>query len=638
MRSMISSSERALARSDFRRFWPLLFGYAVLWLCALPLALWSRRDYLSPQRPMEAMDGISNYLHNSAQATIFVSAFFTVLLAMALFSYLMNSRSVGLMHSLPITRGRQFATHFIVGVIMFTTVHLAAALLALPVQAALGAVDVRGTWEWFAAAELASLFFFALATLCAMITGWLLAVPVIYVGVNFLFAAFYLLFSTMTQLFYWGYESGGWTGWVSWLTPVVRLYNAAVSIGTEDEILYGVENGYRYYLNYLPADFWKTMLIYTAAAVLFIVLAWLFCRARHSETAGDAIVFPWLRPVVLYVISLAGGMGLGILLWYLVSYGESIYVMLLCQIVAGLIVYFGVQMLLQKSFKVFNRRGWLGAAALTAVLVIISLVIRFDAFGVQKYIPDVNQIESAEINTYADDNVPSVRGLKDPQGLEKLTALHKAILEQGRPSGQEIDQAVGVPTSEYSGDQDYFTFAITYSLKDGSTIRRSYSQIVHRGTPLYEAANAFYNDQAVRQASYDNNYIDADIAPSAITGGWFNNYKQDSDSAELTAAQARQLYAAVQRYYEADRQRTIDILDAANADRQYTCFYLEILYRDVFTVAATDAGDGDAVYPPETVKDDCSWSIDNLPADCTEVLDLLVSFGLAENTAELLYD
>ena len=52
MRSMISSSERALARSDFRRFWPLLFGYAVLWLCALPLALWSRRDYLSPQRPM----------------------------------------------------------------------------------------------------------------------------------------------------------------------------------------------------------------------------------------------------------------------------------------------------------------------------------------------------------------------------------------------------------------------------------------------------------------------------------------------------------------------------------------------------------------------------------------------------------
>lgn len=633
MRSMISSSERALARSDFRRFWPLLFGYAVLWLCALPLALWSRRDYLNPRRPMEVMASVSGYLNGSAKATIFVSAFFTVLLAMALFSYLMNSRSVGLMHSLPITRGRQFATHFIVGVIMFTAVHLAAALLALPVQAALGAVDVRGTWEWFAAAELTSLFFFALAALCAMITGWLLAIPVIYTGINFLFGAFYLLISTMTQMFYWGYESNGWPAWVSWLTPLVRLYNVAAPAGPDDIVLYGMENGTNYYVNYLPARFWNAMLIYTVAAVLFIVIAWLFCRARHSETAGDAIVFPWLRPVVLYVISLAGGMGLGILLWYLVSYGESIYVMLLCQIVAGLIVYFGVQMLLHKSFKVFNRRGWLGAAALTAALVIVSLVIRFDAFGAHKYVPDVNQIESAQINTYAYDNIPSVRGLKDPQGLEKLTALHKAILEQGRPASQEIDQINSIPTSEYTGDQDYFTFSIDYTLKDGNTIRRSYSQIVRRGTPLYEAANAFYNDPAVRQVSYDDNYLDAEIEPSAITGGWFNNYKQDGGgSAELTGTQARQLYAAIQRYYEAQRQQTIDVLDAANADRQYACFYLEILYRDD-TVAATVSGNG-----AEAAKDDCSWGIDNLPADCTEVLDLLVSFGLAENTAELLYD
>lgn len=632
MRSMISSSERALARSDFRRFWPLLFGYAVLWLCALPLSLWSRHDYLSSRRPMEAMASVSNYFYNASRASIYVSAFFAVLLAMALFAYLMNSRSVGLMHSLPITRGRQFATHFAVGVVMFTAVHLATALLTLPVQAALGAVNMRGTWEWFAAAELTSLFFFALATLCALITGWLLAVPVIYTGINFLFAAFYLLFSTMTQLFYWGYESAGWPAWVNWLTPFVRLYQAATTTGAEDEIPYGVENGARYYFDYLPADFWKTLLIYTVAAVIFIVVAWLFCRARRSETAGDAIVFPWLHPIVLYVISLAGGMGLGILLWYMVSNTQSIVALLLCQIVAGLIVYFGVQMLLHKSFKVFNRRGWLGAAALTAALVILCLVIRFDAFGVQKYVPDVNQIESAEINTYAYDDIPSVRGLKDPQGLEKLTALHKAILEQGRPASQEIDQINSIPTSEYTGDQDYFTFSIDYTLKDGNTIRRSYSQIVRRGTPLYEAANAFYNDSAVRQASYDDNYIGADIEPSAITGGWFNNYDLGGDSAELTAAQARQLYAAVQRYYEADRQRTIDVLDAANADRQYTCFYLEILYRDVFTVAT---GSGDEA---ETAKEECSWSIDNLPADCTEVLDLLLSFGLAETTDDLLYD
>ena len=633
MRSMISSSERALARSDFRRFWPLLFGYAVLWLCALPLSLWSRHDYLSSRRPMEAMASVSNYFYNASRASIYVSAFFAVLLAMALFSYLMNSRSVGLMHSLPITRGRQFATHFIVGVIMFTAVHLAAALLALPVQAALGAVNMRGTWEWFAAAELTSLFFFALATLCAMITGWLLAVPVIYTGINFLFAAFHLLFSTMTRLFYWGYESAGWPAWVNWLTPFVRLYQAATTTGAEDEIPYGVENGARYYFDYLPSAFWKTMLIYTAAAVLFIVLAWLFCRARQSETAGDAIVFPWLRPVVLYVISLAGSMGLGILLWYMVSNTQSIVALLLCQIVAGLIVYFGVQMLLHKSFKVFNRRGWLGAAALTAVLVILCLVIRFDAFGAQKYIPDVNQIESAEVRTYGD--TPTVSGLQDPQGLEKLTAFHKAVLDQGKPAAAEIDQVIGVPTSENDDSQRYITFAFSYYMKDGSTVYRTYTQIVRRGTPLYEAANAFYNDPAVRQVSYDNRYSYVKIDPSTITGGWFNNYDLGGDSVELTAAQTRQLYAAIQRYYDANRQKTVDILHSDDGQQRATCFYLEFNYRDVEHAASVD---GNSPVSVDTENGDCFWNLDDLPADCTEVLDLLVSFGLAETTDDLLYD
>ena len=632
MRSMISSSKRALVRADLRRFWPLLFGYAVLWLSALPLSLWSRHDYLSLRRPMEAMASVSEYLHGAACATVFVSAFFAVLLAMALFSYLMNNRSVGLMHALPITRGQQFATHFAVGVAMFTAVHLLAALLSLPVQAALGAVDLRGVWEWFAAAELTSLFFFALATLCAMVTGWLLAIPVIFAGVNFLFAAFYMLFSAMLQLFCWGFENNGLPAWVHWLTPLIRLTNAANITGPEDEVFYGLENGSRYYLSYMPSTFWKTLLIYTAVAVLFIAAAWIFCRARHSETAGDAVVFPWLRPIVLYVISLAGGMGLGMLLWYAVNGGSGLVTLLICQVVAGFVVYFGVQMLLQKSFRVFDRRGWIGAAALVAALVVIGLLVRFDAFGAQKYVPDVDQIKSARLENYGD--IPSVSGLEDPQGLEKFTALHRAILDQGKPTGQEINDAISVPSSENDGSQKYITLYISYTLKDGSTIRRVYSQIIRRGTPLYEAANAFYNDPSVKEASYSDRYNYAEIDPAAITGGFFNNYRQDGVSVKLTAAQTRQLYAALQRYCEANRQRTVDVLDDSAAQQRTTCFYLEFHYRDT----KRDSGDVNATVPADSGAGDCVWSVDDLPGDCTEVLDLLVSFGLAEHTSKLLYD
>ena len=630
MRFMISSSDRALARADFRRFWPLLFGYAAVWLCALPLALWSNRRWIyDATDPAASLASVNRHLLHCTAAAPIVSACFAVLLAMALYAYLMNGRSVGLLHALPITRGRQFAVHFTVGVLMFTVVHLAAALISLPVQAGCGAIDMRGTLEWFAVAELTGLFYFALATLCAMITGWLLAIPVVYVGVNFVFAAFYALFAFLAQAFLWGYESVGWPVWLDWLTPTVRLYQ---QITTGESTLIP-DTQFRYYAQHLSASGWTTLLVYTAVAAALIAAAYFFYRARHSETAGDAIVFRWLRPVVLYVISLAGGMGLGILLWYMVSGGSmTVLVLVLCQIVTGLIVYFGVQMLLHKSFRVFTRRGWLGGAVLAVVLAVIALVIRFDVLGFAGYVPDAGRIESADVS--GGSNIPYVRDISDPEGLEKLTALHRAVLAQGKPDNAALYQADG----STSADEGMLTFSVSYTMKDGGIVRRFYQQIVRRGTPLYQAYNDFYNDPAVRKASSDSRFYLAEIDPAAIIGGWFNNYRQDTDSVELTAPQARQLYMALDRYLEARRAEPVDVLapewSGANSGECY--FYLEFNYQDNTSVSTQVPGSTAPTAANDA--DIASWGIDMLPTDCTEVLDLLVSFGLAETADELLYD
>ena len=629
MRFMISSSDRALARADFRRFWPLLFGYAAVWLCALPLALWSNRRWIyDATDPTASLASVNRHLLHCTAAAPIVSACFAVLLAMALYAYLMNGRSVGLLHALPITRGRQFAVHFTVGVLMFTVVHLAAALISLPVQAGCGAIDMWGTLEWFAVAELTGLFYFALATLCAMITGWLLAIPVVYVGVNFVFAAFYALFAFLAQAFLWGYESVGWPAWLDWLTPTVRLYQQTTT--GESTPIPGTQS--LYYAEHLSASGWTTLLVYTAVAAALIAAAYFFYRARHSETAGDAIVFRWLRPVVLYVISLAGGMGLGILLWYMVSGGGSMTVLVLCQIVTGLIVYFGVQMLLHKSFRVFTRRGWLGGAVLAMVLAVIALVIRFDVLGFAGYVPDADRIESADVS--GGYNIPYVRDISDPEGLEKLTALHRAVLAQGKPDDAALYQADG----STSADEGMLTFSVSYTMKDGGIVRRYYQQIVRRGTPLYQAYNDFYNDPAVRKASSDSRFYLEEIDPAAIIGGWFNNYRQDTDSVELTAPQARQLYMALDRYLEARRAEPVDVLapERSDANSGECYFYLEFNYQDNTSVSTQVPGSTAPTAANDA--DIASWGIDMLPADCTEVLDLLVSFGLAETADELLYD
>ena len=182
------------------------------------------------------------------------------------------------------------------------------------------------------------------------------------------------------------------------------------------------------------------------------------------------------------------------------------------------------------------------------------------------------------------------------------------------------------------------TFSVSYTMKDGGIVRRFYQQIVRRGTPLYQAYNDFYNDPAVRKASSDSRFYLAEIDPAAIIGGWFNNYRQDTDSVELTAPQARQLYMALDRYLEARRAEPVDVLapewSGANSGECY--FYLEFNYQDNTSVSTQVPGS-----TAPTAADDAdiaSWGIDMLPTDCTEVLDLLVSFGLAETADELLYD
>ena len=265
-------------------------------------------------------------------------------------------------------------------------------------------------------------------------------------------------------------------------------------------------------------------------------------------------------------------------------------------------------------------------------LAVIALVIRFDVLGFAGYVPDVDRIESADVS--GGSNIPYVRDISDPEGLEKLTALHRAVLAQGKPDDAALYQDDG----STSADEGMLTFSVSYTMKDGGIVRRFYQQIVRRGTPLYQAYNDFYNDPAVRKASSDSRFYLAEIDPAAIIGGWFNNYRQDTDSVELTAPQARQLYMALDRYLEARRAEPVDVLapEWSGANSRECYFYLEFNYQDNTSVSTQVPGSTAPTAANDA--DIASWGIDMLPADCTEVLDLLVSFGLAETADELLYD
>lgn len=104
----------ALLRSDIKRYWPLLFLYVAVWVVILPMQI------LSASRECDGVaDGIMTVLqlqqHNviirSIPASVVMSLLFGCFAAMAVWSYLMSGRTVGLMHALPVTRTQAFFSH-----------------------------------------------------------------------------------------------------------------------------------------------------------------------------------------------------------------------------------------------------------------------------------------------------------------------------------------------------------------------------------------------------------------------------------------------------------------------------------------------------------------------------------------------
>jgi len=521
-----TSCFKTLIKSDWRHYWPLCFFYTVLWIITQPIALWQQTNWKS-DLPM--IWRVGSLMANHV-TTGWVCGLFAILTAMAVWSYLMRGSSVQFMHALPATRLTQFTAHFAAGFSMLTAGHIITFLAILGVMAARDAVVWSAALLWLLIAELTALFFFALAALSCVITGWLLAAPVLYGGINCVFiAAATLIQELMVQCDYWGYARGQFPRFVFWLTP---LYQMATDYNADFQYLDVYDSGI-YTLNprALP-----TAAIYGAAGLVLAACAYLLYRKRPSETAGDAVSFRWLRPIVKWVISLCGGMvcGLFIVSLFLGETNVVLSTVFIC--IFGVICYIAVEMLLRKSFRVFRRTTFIGCAILCAVLVATSTVLDADVFGYQKYLPAAEDIKSVQI--YGGINCVF---FDDPQEIEKVLAIHRELI------GENAEVYCDVPID--CTDTSYLD--INYTLKNDRGLCRNYYFYVPRDEALHQMLNDFLNDPAVREQTIFPNYEPGQ--EENISGGIINLYDYttvDEIAQEyginrqfgMTETQAREIY------------------------------------------------------------------------------------------------
>ena len=439
MKSKTSFFDPGVSRNLLRRCWPLWTAWTVLLLFLLPVSLTRLSGFVSP----ESQD-MNRSVLSAAEDMIPLSFGMAILTAMCMFSYLYNTRSCGLMNSLPIRRETAFGTAYLTGLVPM----LAAEVLVFALTAAFyggRGVTMMNLLIWLLTAVLSSLAFYGVAVFCAMLTGSLFILPLVYAVLSFAaWVAESCLHEILGALIY-GFPNGGKV-WISWLSPPVALMNR-VSVGLRQE-----------------NDSWRlfglgTLAIYAGVGLVLSFLALLLYKKRQMECAGDTVAFPILKPLFRYCMACGTAVVFASLVYSMLLggsfHGRTAALVLLALLLLGAALgWYAAEMLIRRTVRVFPGK-WKGLVLVCAALFVLTLGAEFDLTGFEGRVPEPEAVESLQI--------PHGKGitLRQPENIREATELHRRLIEHKSLHEGEI-HSVGTWIN------------LTYILNNGRQLERSY--------------------------------------------------------------------------------------------------------------------------------------------------------------------
>ena len=494
MRSKTSCFNGTLFRKNLSRYWPLWglasFGGALFPLAMLVNLLHSGFDFWTPLETTQAYYNVLSY------GVPVISIVYAVLCAMAVWNYLYNARSVGLMHTLPIRREGLFVTNVLSGLVMMAIPYAVTGVLIVLVSLLYGGFEPVGVLVTILGVAGESIFFFGLATFCAFIVGNVFMLPALYGLLNFLAVLTDFTLNLLAQGFCFGLNSS-YSGTVEWLSPVVYLMQQIYADCTyEQQLASSGPYGQQYETSVLTGvklvNGWL-IAVYAAVGVVLMVLAWLMYRRRRSESAGDVVAVGWMKPVFRYgcaaYSAILGGRLLYALLWDSFQNGRyfTVLPMILCMIAGGAVGYYAASMLLAKTPRVF-KTTWKGMLAVALGCAALCGAMKCDLFGVVRRVPALDGIKTLQI--YAADSNYYLTPGQDDALIEEVRALHQAIIND-----KDYALTAASAASEACTDREalyaYTTVRFTYTLNSGLKVERQYDLYLTR-------------DRMAQDGTYDN--------------------------------------------------------------------------------------------------------------------------------------
>ena len=570
MKSKISFFNAGIFKSMLKRFWPLWTAYFAVWFMCLPLPLLVARLQGVKE---SAVTVVTAAMKTSVDASVVSGFLMGILAAMAVFGFLYNSRSCGMIASTPVRREAVFCSAYLAGALPVLAANLFIAVLnwLFTLSSGIeGACIFKMNAILFAVNSMEFLIFFSIAAFIAMLTANIVALPVLYLIFNFVFLGMEYVVRMLYGMFVFGYNE----------LPdcILELFTRIGLSATKTAV---------------TLTNWSALLGYIIAAVVLTAAALLLYRKRRMESAGDVIAVKSLRPVFKFCVTACSALCFGLLFFVIIStlftsLSTSMLVLSAGLIIGAFIGYFASEMLLKKSFHVF-KGNWNGFVIAAVLCIVFAFVCVTDLFDLSSQLPDIDDIEMIVCNREA-----GGYDVTERSDIEAILDVNKAIIDD-RDKYEGLDDT-GLENTGY--------VSIRYKLKDGHSVYRGYTVLIDDNYKAYYAALGSVN---IVKSCFTPEI------PVTVQNVYDASFQYPSGSGELnsislTPEQAVDFYEnALMKDIEngAKKPHIPEMSSTAGTDTPDSYVYIEL-------VTAPEAATGDETYDDSLVID--------IDADCTECI------------------
>lgn len=622
MRSRISFFNPTVYKKNLAMYTPIWVCYLLYGLVKVPGRLWValQQTKLTDAARYEAVGKVI-----TLDMDLLAIAVMAAVCGMALFSYLFTAKTAYVLHALPVTRTELFFTNAASGLTFLFVPQFLVFLVTVLLCLEKGIACVQFLALWLVSVMGMAFYSFSAVCFCVMLTGQLFALPVYFAVSQYAMLAISYGCRYIISFLGYGLQMTGLSDPLVFriLSPLNYMKNN-VQIVTELQY----DSDYNVKQALLSYRGGGILAAYVLAAFGLFALAWFCYRRRRMESAGDLVTFRWLRPLFRWGVGLGSGFLTVILA---AAFLDASFVqitkplMLLLVAVVGTLGFFIAQMFVEKGFRVFHVRTVCECGVFLLTVCGCFFGLSSAAFRMEQYIPRVQDIACA----YTYYNYPAEYTQSE---AAEAVAVQKQILE-------------GADRYRSSQSEDYTYIEMTYVLKDGSRLVRSYKVTAD------EPENLSLAERLLQQEKKPENYlyylIGSDYAEVSQFGSGTLEMTLEDDSyrtVEFGADEAKTIYEAICRDVEAGVVQKYNLSNSlytlgSSENPNYETANLMLDYKHPTTAWKDVYSRMDSSLSSDAMTEMMTTGSAYLSfgADCTNIIQALVDCGLVGSADEIVY-